>query len=289
MLVKRLKKVISISIKYIIQTLKESNFEIYGTEMEFGNSESSKYLPIELKLDNGKKVKITGKIDRVDIAKMPDGRYIRIIDYKSSTKDIDLNKVISGLQLQLLTYVDAICENESKQKLEEEVQNNIMKPAGALYFALTDPKSIVKNREDANDETIEKRIKEHFKMKGLILADINIIKAMDANLESGKSDKIPVTLNTSGEINYSKSSTVTREEFEKLQKFATHIIKKISNEILEGNIELRPYYSVKEKRTPCSYCEYKSICQFNPKFKNNSYRFVPNKPKQEILDELTKG
>ena len=70
-----------------------------GTEVKFDNDKDSKYPPIEMKLDNGKTVSIIGKIDRIDIAKMPDGKFIRIIDYKSSTKDIDLNKFIAGLQL----------------------------------------------------------------------------------------------------------------------------------------------------------------------------------------------
>ena len=44
--------------------------------------------------------------------------------------------------------------------------------------------------------------------------------------------------------------------------------------------------SQKEKSTPCMYCDYKSICQFNSKFKNNNYRFVPNLKRQEIIEKL---
>ena len=97
-LVQRLKKVIFMSLKYIVQSLKDSEFNVLETELEFGDN---RYLLIEMNLDNGKRVSITGKIDRVDIAKTNDGKYIRIIDYKSSAKDIELNKVVSGLQLQL--------------------------------------------------------------------------------------------------------------------------------------------------------------------------------------------
>ncbi len=270
-LVKRLKKVIFMSLKYIIESLKDSSFDVLGTELNFGRGETP---PIEIKLDDGRKVLIEGKIDRVDIAKMPDGKYIRIIDYKSSSKDINLNKVIAGLQLQLITYVDAICSED------EELQ-----PAGALYFTLLEPK-ILGSVKNLKKEEIEKLIKENYKMKGLILADVNIVKAMDNNLTTGKSNVIPVTLNNSGEINYSKSNTVTRDEFEKSQKYTQKIIKQISKEILDGRIDLKPYYDLKEKNTPCMYCEYKSICQFNPKFKGNDYKYIGTKSRQEILDEL---
>ncbi len=65
-LVKRLKRIVSKALKYIIQTLIYSDFSIEGTEIEFGKK--GKYQPILLTLENGKKVEITGKIDRIDTA-----------------------------------------------------------------------------------------------------------------------------------------------------------------------------------------------------------------------------
>ena len=269
-LVRRLKRVIYLSMKYIIQSLKCSEFDVLQTELEFGNKD---YPPIEMTLDNGKRVSITGKIDRIDIAKAPNGKYIRIIDYKSSTKDIELNKVIAGLQLQLLTYVDAIAQKENVQ------------PAGALYFTLLEPK-LAGASKDMTKEEIEEIIKKNYKMNGLVLADVNIIKMMDTNLETGKSDIIPVSLNESGEINYKNSKTVTKEEFENLQKYTIKLIKEISKEILDGKINLKPYYTVSGKNTPCSYCEYKSICRFNPRIAGNNYFYVGNKSRQEILNQI---
>ena len=269
-LVTRLKKVIFYSMKYILQSLKNSNFDVLKTELEFGNMD---YPPIEMTLDNGKKVSITGKIDRIDIAKAPNGKYIRIIDYKSSTMDIELNKVIAGLQLQLLTYVDAITQKEKAQ------------PAGALYFSLIEPK-LADAKKEMTKEEIEEIIKKNYKMNGIILADVNVIKMMDTNLTQGKSDIIPVELNENREINYKNSKTVTKEEFENLQKYTIRLIKQISKEILDGNIDIKPYYTVSGRKTPCNYCEYKSICQFNPKMKGNNYNYIGNKNRQEILDEI---
>ncbi len=269
-LVRRLKKVIYVSLNYIIQSIKNSSFDVLGTEISFGRGGNP---PMELVLDDGRKVLIEGKIDRVDIAKMPDGNYIRIIDYKSSTKDIDLNKVIAGLQLQLLTYA-----NESS-----EVNN--AKVAGTLYFPLIEP-SIIKNNREFSKEDIENIIKEGYKMKGLVVADVNIIKAMDNNIKIGPSNIIPVTMKDEEEIDYKHSSTLTKEEFENLLKYSNKLIGKIAKEILEGRIDINPSYSIKEKVSHCKYCKYKSICQFNPKNKKNNYRYVVSKKNEKILDEI---
>lgn len=253
---RRLKKVVYQSIEYIVKQLKNSKFELYGHEVEF--SEKAELKPMNIKLDDKKQVVVTGKIDRVDIAKMNDDTFVRIIDYKSSVKDIDLNQVVSGIQIQLLTYLDEIAEQENFQS------------AGILYFNLID--TIVKADKNLSDEEIKQQLNKKFKMKGLIVADIDIVKMMDTKLApSTYSECIPVYLDKDGNISRSKSSVLDREKFESLQKYTKHIISDISNEIFEGNIDIKPFYN--NKKTPCDYCEYRSICNFNPNFNGNVYRF----------------
>ena len=272
-LAQRLKKVVTMSIKYIVQTIKQSEFEVFGHEVEFGGK--GQYKPITITTAEGKKVEIIGKIDRVDILKNPDGTYVRIIDYKSSIKNIDLNQVMNGLQLQLLTYLNETC------KVEDFI------PAGVLYFNLSNP--TIGTDKNMSDEEIEDKIRQEFKMKGLILADVNIVKKMDTNIEhepKGVSKIIPATIKKDGELSSKGTSAVTREQFEYLQKYMEKIIKQISEGILEGNIEVRPYYNSKNKRTPCEYCKYKSICRFDENSKSNNYNYLTNLNKEAIMDMI---
>ncbi len=265
----RLKKVIFQSIGYIVEQFKNSKFELYGHEVEF--SEKSALKPMKIELENGNNVVITGKIDRIDVAKTDNNTYVRIIDYKSSVRDVDLNKVVAGIQIQLLTYLDEVA-----------VQKNF-DPAGILYFGLID--TIVKSDKNISDEEIKKKLSKQFKMKGLIVADVDIVKMMDTSLEpSTYSDTIPVYLDKDGNISKSKSSALDKEKFENLQKYIKNIISQISKEIFSGSIDIKPYYM--NKKSPCDYCEYKSICNFNPKFKGNDYRYIKNMSKEYILDEI---
>ena len=267
-LVIRLKKIIKKALKYIIQTIIQSRFNVLGTEIEFG--EKGKYKPIKLTLEDGKKIEIIGKIDRIDTAQGEDGRYLRIIDYKSSAKNIDLNEVYAGIQIQLLTYLDAACKEED------------LLPAGVLYFNMLE--QIIKSKKRMEQEEIEEKIRANFKMKGLILADVKVVKLHDKTLEKGASNLVPAYIDTSGNLSDKKTSGVTKEEFEDLQKYMYKIIKQISKEILGGNIDLKPYY--KNKKTPCRYCEYKSICNFNMGGCENKYNYIDKNSKEEILRKI---
>lgn len=279
-LVGRLKKVIKTSMKYIIQSIKQSSFEVLGHEVEFG--QNKKFKSIIIPTSNGKKVEITGKIDRIDIAKNQDGTYVRIIDYKSSVKNIDLNKVMAGIQIQLLTYLNETCREED------------FLPAGVLYFDLANPH--ISATKNMSEEEIANEIKKKFRMTGLVLADVNIIKMMDNKVaqNGGASDLVPGGLTSKGELSKSQG-LISSQQFEHLQKYMDKIIKQISEEILNGNIEAKPYYNLKANKgkTPCEYCKYKSICGFDAGNKQNSYQYIGTLKKEDVIEkiknELAKG
>lgn len=274
-LTNRLCRLVTLSIIYIVQGLKNTDFEVVGNEIEFKNGKE--YRPIEIVTKDGKKVEITGKIDRIDLAKDETGKYMRIIDYKSSAKDINLNEVLAGLQLQLITYLDAVCQDKD------------LIPAGILYFGLVEPKiDKGKRAKDITEEEIEQKLREHFRMNGLVLAEMNIINMMDNKLKDGeKSDVIPVKIKKDGTMDKT-SKVVSRKEFEILQKYVKNTLAQISKEILDGNIDIKPYYNVKTKRKPCEYCKYNSICNFKKGFYGNDYNYIDNMEKEYIL-ECMKG
>lgn len=110
----------------------------------------------------------------------------------------------AGLQLQLLTYLDAACENEE------------VTPAGALYFNLIDP--VLNANPNMTDEEITEELRKQFKMQGLILADSNIVRKMDINLVSGSSNIVPAYIGKDGEVS-DKPNTLNRKQFENLQNY----------------------------------------------------------------------
>ena len=71
-----------------------------------------------------------------------------------------------------------------------------------------------------------------------------------------------------------------------MQDYIYKTIKDISKEILSGKIDLKPYN--KKGKTPCEYCEYKSICGFNGKNPENKYNYIDKRTRDDIISMMKK-
>lgn len=269
----RLKKMLISAITIISEQIKQGSFEPSDYEVDFGVY--GKYPPIKIVLTNGEEINLRGQIDRVDELNSEEGKYIRIIDYKSSKRELSLTDIYHGLQLQLLVYLDAILES-----------NIGAKPAGILYSSIDDP--IAKFDENKEDDDIREEILKKLKMQGLLIKDPNIIKEMDKSLASGERSTsliIPANLNKDGSLGrYTKGVTI--EEFEVIRKYVKETIKDICEDMLDGNISIAPYKN-KDKNS-CEFCEYSSVCQFDSSLKDNNYKIINKKSDDEII-RMMKG
>ncbi|MDF2986290.1 MAG: helicase-exonuclease AddAB, AddB subunit [Eubacterium sp.] len=263
----RLKRVVTRAVWLIAEHIRRSSFDPIGYEVDFG--EGGKFPPIVIELDSGEKITLVGRIDRVDALSTNDGTYLRIVDYKSGQKDFRLSDVYYGLQMQLITYMDALWEN-SRRKADESVY-----PGGMLYFKVDDP--IVRGSGTSSEEEIEAAIMKKLKMKGLLLADVQLIRHMDNTID-GSSLIIPARINKGDTLG--RSSVATLEQFTVLRNYVKKLLKDLSSEIMKGNVPIKPYK--KKKLTSCQYCSYSSICQFDLTQKENSYNLLHDRENEDV-------
>ena len=59
-------------------------------------------------IPGGGQISVEEKIDRVDVMEKPSGKYIRVVDYKTGSKDFKLSDVLYGLNMQMLLYLDTV-------------------------------------------------------------------------------------------------------------------------------------------------------------------------------------
>ncbi len=274
----RLKKMLITAISIISEQIKQGSFEPSDYEVDF--SDKGKYPPIKIILSNGEEIKLRGQIDRVDSFEDEEGKYIRIIDYKSSKRDLSLTEIFHGLQLQLLVYLDAILE--SSKNTSENLQ-----PAAILYSEIDDP--IAKFDENKEDDEIRESILKKLKMQGMVIKDPKILKEMDKALDNGEKASsliIPASINKDGTISKSTKG-VTKEEFEVIRKYVKGIIKELCEDMLGGNIDISPYKH--KQQTPCGFCDYSSICQFDSSLKDNGYKIINKKSDDNIINMMKGG
>lgn len=263
---RKLEQVIGRASLVLSQQSKQSGFVPIGMELDFGAK--SELPPLTFTLRNGTKMELQGRIDRVDKAEDDNGVYLRVIDYKSSARTLDLTEVYYGLALQMLTYLDIVVTNSKTLVGTDGV------PAGVLYFHLHNP--IVKSNKILTLEEIEEEIFKSFKMKGLMLDDANVVKLMDQSLESGTSKIVSAELKKDGTLS-ARSQVAGKEDFKILHNYVRNLYEKSGNAISSGVVDINPYQL--KKRTPCEFCSYKSVCQFDQSLDDNQYRILtPEKP-----------
>jgi len=279
----RLKRVVSRAVWLIAEHIRRSSFD--PVEYEVGFGENEKYPPITIELDSGEKIHLIGRIDRVDALKTEAGTYLRIVDYKSGSRDFKLSDVFYGLQIQLITYLDAIWESggscsgdgpRTAEQSREVGEAPPYLPGGMLYFKIDDP--IVKGNSKITEEEVEKAIIKQLKMKGLLLADVKLIREMDNTIE-GASLIIPATLNR-GDVLGKNTSAATLEQFKLLRKYVRKLLKDLCSEIIKGNVTIKPYK--KKGTTSCKYCSLSPVCQFDTSMKENSFRLLYDKDNNEV-------
>ncbi|MEY7999086.1 helicase-exonuclease AddAB subunit AddB [Clostridium sp. Mt-5] len=268
-----IKKTLVRSLWLITEHMKRGEFQPKAYELSFGDK--GDLPPISIKLHSGEEVSLVGRADRVDAMEENSVTYLRIIDYKSGTKEFKLSDIYYGFQMQLLIYLDAILT-----ELDEKMNVDAI-PAGILYFKLDDP--IIKSSGDIPDDKIEERITKSLKMNGLLLNDPDLVKKMDRDMEKS-SDIIPASVKKDGSLSKSKSSLATVEQFQLLRKYVRDTIENLCEKMLEGNIEVTPYKN--KNRSACSYCIYSAICQFDTSIRGNRYKIVRDKSDEEVWRDI---
>ncbi|MGM7700822.1 helicase-exonuclease AddAB subunit AddB [Pseudalkalibacillus sp. Hm43] len=269
---RKLKNVVGRASFALSEQAKASGFSPVGLEVGFGGNE--KIPPLKYQLQDGTTMEVIGRIDRVDTAMNDDGLLLRVIDYKSSQKGLNLSEVYYGIALQMLTYLDVVL-TYSKDWLGKNAD-----PAGVLYFHVHDP--VHSSKKLLTLDEIEKELFKKFKMKGYVLEDEDVVQLMDKTIE-GHSEIIPVAMKKDG--NFRKgSSLLNKDQFDEVRSYVKSMIGNIGSDIMEGNIDIAPYEM--QKRTPCTYCSFRSVCQFDQSLEENNYRSLKNMKDEELFERM---
>lgn len=269
----KLQMIIEKATTVLNEQARHSKFKPSNFEVGFGKDEVIPALTLPLKDGT---ISLQGRIDRIDTAAYEGLNYLRIIDYKSSDRHVDFTEVYHGIALQMLTYLDIAVTNAAK------LVNGPAEAAGMMYFHLHNP--FIEYKKELDEAEIEADTLKAFKMDGWVLDNKNIVELMDTTLEPGKSSTtIPVNYVKSGDFG-SRSKILSTKDFGVLRQHVRQQYQTGGNLILAGNIAINPYQL--DKKTPCQFCDYRSICQFDVVNDTNSYRVIEAEKQADLLRKM---
>lgn len=258
-LLSRMKTTVKRTIWALLLQIRKGQFVPSGFEVSFARADDLK--AIQFKLGDEEKMRLQGRIDRIDTYETEDKVYVKIIDYKSGNTSFSLLNLYYGLQLQLVVYLNAALELTAKQHPDKMVE-----PAGIFYYHINDP--MVEAVGTESEEEIRHSILEQLKLNGLVNDDPEVYRAMDMDF-TGNSPVIPVGLKTDGSLK-ATSKTASTHEFEVMSGYAKRMIENAGKQIFAGNVAVQPYELA--GKTGCDYCSYHTICGFDPRIPGFSYR-----------------
>ena len=270
---KKLTDVVGKTAEVLIEQSKRDGFDPIAFEWAFG---SGQFPPISFTLSNGATCELVGRIDRVDTATIQDQLYIRIVDYKSSKRDVDFAEIYYGLAMQMLIYLKVLIEQA------ETWTNETVAPAAALYFHVHRP--LVAPSD--TDEATRRKVLESYQMQGLLIDDPTILEVMDHTVK-GTSDKsivIPVKYKKDGTLDaFTQKKIVSPTQLDQLMNHAFDVTKESAEAMYQGEIDVEPY-EYKERR-PCQTCPFQGVCHFDEALANEP-RKLKKMEKDDVFSQL---
>ena len=260
----------------IAEMVRAGKFLPLLSEVSFGQvKDATKSIgECQIALPDGRILSLDGKIDRLDVANINGRRIAIIFDYKKHIKEaFNWSKFYYGLDMQLPIYILAV---------HNVAQLNVEKTVGAFYLPIE-----VSPQVATLNELNKQRNDFNYKAKGIFngsfahYLDYAALKDPD---KAGHSKFYNFFVTKDGEPygNYEKMAALSPEDFEKVLWFTKEKIIQLAQEILSGKIDIKPYKL--GGRSPCSHCEYKSVCRFD--WQINSYYPLMLLNKRQVLDRI---
>jgi ATP-dependent helicase/nuclease subunit B len=228
----------------------------HSVELPFGSAGAAP--PWEMELDEGHRLALRGRIDRIDLHAhaSEDSAYCVVVDYKSSQKKLDPLLVAHGLQLQLLAYLNVLCQ---WPQAKDTFGFTRLLPAGVFYVNLRGQYESAQNRRDALKAAGESRTLA-YRHTGRF--DASALRILDSRKEAQQGDQFNYRLKKDGGLNKSSREAIATADFQALLGSVASTLQRMGRQIYSGTIKVDPYR--KGGTTACDYCDYASICRIDP-------------------------
>ena len=254
------------------EELKDSDFLPAFFELGFGEDQAMDAIAVPAKK---MQAVLRGFVDRVDIWRQDGRSYFRVVDYKTGKKDFDYCDVFNGVGLQMLLYMFAL------EQAGADVLQGRSFAAGVQYFPARMPYLSADGMP--TQEQAAKLRKPELRRKGLVLADTDVIQAMEPN------DPLIRTNCTRKKDGTLTGDVADREQFRLLRQYVFALLGNMVDDIASGNVTPNPY-TRGTSHSACTYCPYDTVCHAGSVSGRRNYKaMTPNRFWEEVAKEVHHG
>ncbi len=205
----------------------------------------------------GTDISVKGKADRIDVFDDAESgrRYVRVVDYKSSSKDFATEKLSEGELLQMFLYLYGVTEDEREKVFRDAEEAGLTPAPAAVTYYTVKPK-----KPDRADDYFTK-LRELLKIEGVY--DGEIRDRFESAIRDKKNSKGLTEFGGFSVVNAGKANERTDHfsgSYGEIRDTVTGQVGRICGEILNGDAGARP-----RKRgtadNACKYCGYKAVCR----------------------------
>jgi len=259
-------------IEVVVTWLREQDeFDPAAAELDFGG-DNAPAPALELDSDDGHRLALYGRIDRVDLWREPgsDSALALVMDYKSGGKKLDAILIAHGVQLQLLTYLNVLRRWADPRGVLGVAR---LVPAGVFYVNLRGQYESGNTRAEALSDAANAR-KRAYRHTGRF--DASVLPKLD---RIGAADQFSYRLNNDGTLRKGSVEALPRAEFEMLLDRVQAQLRGMARAIFAGEAKVDPYR--KGNETPCEFCDYRAVCRIDPW--THRYRALRPSPKETVV------
>lgn len=246
------------------EELLDSDFVPMAFELSFGGSRGQ--LPAITIREEGMELRVNGKVDRVD-GWLRDGKlYLRVVDYKTGKKSLDLAELRYGLGVQMLLYLFALEREGGALFGGHEIV-----PAGVLYMPARS--EILRVPRDIDEQTLRQKMQKELRRSGMVLNDAEVLRAMEHGaLDEPRRLPISVKADKDGNVRL-EGRLATAEQLGKLSRYVDKLLRDIGRETLRGNIDADPCVRSPQENA-CTWCPYAAACHFEPGHGSDRWEYI---------------
>lgn len=207
---------------------------------------------VKIDTDDGGRIIISGTMDRLDSFVLGDDVYVRVVDYKTGTKEFDPRNLSKGENLQMFLYLKSVIET-NKPEFREALgvgEGGQVIPAGVIYVKTRVDDALIPKADDAEALLAAKKLQMR---EGMILDDPD-------SLDAQNPDFLPVRIKDGTIVETPIKRYYSREGWAEVDATVTEAVRDIGKRMKSGDLSVCAE-DVRAFNSPCNSCKFRPLCR----------------------------